>query len=562
MCGICGIFSCSSPLSFLEVQMVKDLVYAMAHRGPDNSDTFTDSRIGLGISRLSIVDLDNGNQPLTNENNSLVLICNGEIYNYIELRQSLEDKGHRFNTRSDAEVILHLYEESGSDLLNDLAGMFAFALWDREKRILMLARDRVGIKPLYLVRTPEHIIFASELGPLVRNLNLRPDLLPEKTWEFLSYGFPVDNRQTLLKDVVRLCPGEACLISDTGEQFFTYWEPAYLKTGSDGPSNNTVENVEKLYKQAIAQHYRCDVPSALMLSGGLDSASIASLGNELGFFPRALTIGYEEDCPGDERQKAAAIAEICGIDTREIVLGYKEYVQGFETLIQHCDEPVADIAAIPQWKIFETAHQMGFKVLLNGLGGDEIFYGYGVWNDAVLNIASGLYNPLYQEGDVSGFLFHPAHRAARHFLRTCARPGFHEAGRGCDENLLERFSSPGLSCADQIYHLLLKTWLPNNCLLLADRLSMAHSVELRVPLLDHRLMDYVHGLSFEKRFFGIQGKVLLKTILSNRLPGNIVNMPKLGFTPPGKYMIKMIFFQQSLSFQPWTDKEYVSKGKA
>ncbi|WDP89728.1 MAG: asparagine synthase (glutamine-hydrolyzing) [Desulfobacter sp.] len=542
MCGISGIYfkgaeACGDRIS--GDALIRTLVESMDYRGPDHRGFYHDDRVCLGMSRLRIVDVQGGDQPLKNEDQSLVLVCNGEIYNHFDLRRQLEQKGHRFRTRSDAEVILHLYEEKGAAMLNELAGMFAFSLWDCKQNKMILARDRAGIKPLYLYRDSRRLVFSSEMSSLVNALKLCADLDPERIWEFCAYGFPVDNRQTVHRNIQRLCPGEALVISGDGEEVFSYWQPAYLESGPTGAVS--MDEVEERYSRSIDRHFYTEVPLALMLSGGLDSASIAVLGQELGHRPQALTVGYDLDTPSDERAYASQTALICGLDLHEVVMDYEAYVKGFHDLMEHCDEPVADIAAIPQWKIFERARELGFKVLVNGLGGDEIFYGYGVWNEAVERFMDDTYSPFFDKDDVSGFFYHPAYRAARRFLDLCALPDFRESGTGCDALLAERFGGASLKGVDRIYHLLFKTWLPNNCLLLADRLSMAHSIELRVPMLDPDLVDYVQGLAPDARYVRPGGKKILKDLLKQRLPSSILDRPKQGFTPPGKYMKEMVF---------------------
>lgn len=561
MCGIFGIFS--NQLLPEKREQVRQAVFDMRYRGPDEDGFYDDDSISLGISRLAIVDVKGGQQPHTNTQGDLVLICNGQIYNHIELRQDLEQKGHSFKTGSDTEVILHLYEEKGVSLLEDLAGMFAFALWDRQKERLFLARDRVGIKPLYIHKGSKALFFSSEMSSLVRSLNLEPQMCPEKIWEFLSYGFPVDNRQTVHQNIIRLQPGEGCLVSRDSEKFFTYWKPDYNEPQHFDHKSNPGE-IEKLYGHSLCEHLTCEVPYAVMLSGGLDSTSIVSLGHTLGYRPRTITVGYDGNFPGDERAMARQMADMLRLEIDEVILNYEDYEAAFKSLMRHSDEPVADIAAIPQWKIFEYAKGLGLKVLINGLGGDEIFYGYGVWNEASDLLMKDTYQPSFLKDDVSGFFYHPAYRAARKFLDQCSTSTFKEQGLGADLLLYDRFDGVNLKGADRIYHLLFKTWLPNNCLLLADRLSMAHSIELRVPMLDHRLVEYVQSMPHNERFFGNKGKVILKKILEKKISSSIIERPKQGFTPPGKYMKKLVASNRDIIFDSdmintFFDKESIEK---
>lgn len=312
--------------------------------------------------------------------------------------------------------------------------------------------------------------------------------------------------------------------------------------------NLSLQEVENRYTHSLAEHLVCEVPSAVMLSGGLDSTSMVTYAHGLGYQPQAITVGYDGDFPGDERALAREVAALFNLEIVEVLLTYQDYTEAFEALMHYCDEPVADIAAIPQWKIFEQAGELGFKVLLNGLGGDEVFYGYNVWNEASELFLKNDYRSFLAADDVSGLFYHPAYRAARDYLDRCATSAFTREGIGCDAALCNRFNGSELQGVDRVYHLLFKTWLPNNCLLLSDRLSMAHSIELRVPMLDHRLVDYIQGLPPNQRFSCTTGKHILKNLLKKKLPASIIHRPKQGFTPPGKYMKDMVFAERDFIF--------------
>ncbi len=558
MCGICAIYNRINPKE--KVASIASLVNDLSHRGPDDQGVYTCDKVQLGISRLAIVDVDHGKQPLTNETNTLWLVGNGEIYNHQTLRDELIGQGHRFRTGSDFEVILHLYEEHGISFLSSLAGMFAFVLWDAEKKQMLVVRDRVGIKPLYYYATDESIIFSSEFKSLVKHCGLSSKLTDHHVWEYLCYGFSVNNEHTLDSRIKRLSPGEYIMVSDSGMEKKNYWQPAYLN-GRNSRSQLDIKKLISSWEKVLREYFECEVPSGLMLSGGMDSGAIAAFGARMGFLPPYVAMGYQGDFNIDERDKAQVTADFVQGKLTTLESGYSDYSNAFSELIHYMDEPVADIAAIPQWMIFKYARLNNIKVLFNGLGGDELFYGYPVWNEAAQAKAQNGLPRYFETDDASGLFHHPAYRAGRSFLDFCALPNFKTASLGRDDAIAKRYQLDSMGEADKLFHTIFCTWLPNNCLHLGDRLSMAHGVELRVPLLDHRLIDAVQQLPLSVRFDGQNGKVLLKRMLKNVLPEDIINRPKLGFTPPGPFFKKLILENKEIIFEGYLSTHFLDKKK-
>jgi len=529
MCGIAG--QCAFGGKDADENLVKRLVEGMRYRGPDHAGHFAAPGGALGMARLSIVDVKSGFQPLFNEQGTVALVCNGEIYNHQELRRGLETRGHRFKTGSDCETIVHLYEERGADCLRDLHGMFAFLLWDARRQTLFAARDRVGIKPLYYHEEGGVWTFSSEFGPLVRGLGFSPQIDERALWSFLTIGYSTSDTATLDPRVKRLAPGELLEIDESGLRSQRYWRPAYLDRAGVSSPPADVEALRDILLRTLDEHLVCEVPSAIMLSGGLDSTSVVVHAKRLGHEMRVVTAGYagEHDC--DERAVALETAGRLGLPVEEIVLNAADYARSFAAMMRRMDEPVADIAAVPQWEIYRRVGEMGVKVLHSGLGGDELFFGYGLWNDLAALLERGERPRAFATDDASGFYFHPSHKAGREFLEAAAlRPQ-----PGLDEETAAAHGLDRLRGAERVYHLLFETWLPGNCLHLGDRLSMAHSVELRVPFLDDRLVTHVQGLPLGERFAPGQCKPLLKRLLLPELGEAFLNRPKRGFTPPPRF---------------------------
>jgi asparagine synthase (glutamine-hydrolysing) len=559
MCGIAALIQTRQGQK-PETVITQEVVESMRYRGPDDEGYYHDNSVSLGMCRLSIVDVRGGAQPIFNEDESLVLICNGEIYNHHSLRARLLSSGHEFRTSSDAEVIVHLYEDKGDAFIQELAGMFAFVLWDEKHKTVIAARDRIGIKPLYYHINNSYVAFCSEFYALVNALNLSPQLSNARIWEFLSYGFPVRNQHTVDQQVNKVAPGELVKIKTGQVKKHIYWEPKYSDGISILPKLKLEELTDKFF-DVLRENLNCEVPSAIMLSGGLDSTALAISSAKLGFPLKAIVVGYEGRHACDERAEALTTADRIGLKIEQIVLNSTSSLSSFNEMIHFCDEPVSDIASIPQWEIYKRAYQSGLKVLHSGLGGDEIFYGYDMWNQIALSNEQDLGKSAINNRNCSGYFCHPALYRTRQFLDVAVIEDISNACMDVDTELAKQLQLDSLSGIDRIYHLLFKTWLPNNCLHLADRLSMAHSIELRVPLLDNRLVDYIHSLPLVDRFDSQKSKAVLKKLLSTMIEQKFLNRPKRGFTPPGNFIFDIISGSKEIIFDGYLATNFFKKGK-
>lgn len=550
MCGIAGIFTLDS-VGECERNAVKGMTRRLTHRGPDSEGFFESDHVVLAMRRLAIIDLSGGGQPLFNEEKTIALVCNGEIYNHEELRSNLQASGHIFSSNSDVETIIHAYEEEGIQCLERLHGMFAFALWDARAQKLLLARDRLGEKPLYFHKSASTIFFSSEIRSLQSASTAHADLTPEAFNLFLTFQY-IPEPHTPLKGFEVLPAG--CFIefetSIVEPEPTSYWNMSQLREDPSDPIGVTKESLEN----ACRLMGKADVPVAISLSGGIDSSLVAALTarHQAGKQLHAFTIGYQNRPETDERLFAEKLAKELDIAFTEIELDTLDVAINFPKMVAAMDTPIGDIAAYGYYMVCSAARQAGFPVLLSGLGGDEFFWGYEWVRNAVAD------NELWQskQSGVFGRL--------RHWLgRTSKQPpdffGPHEFMRISDKSS-RSLMSPGLraSLPDDYWlretrldptlppflavsELLNRTWLRSNCLALMDRMSMAHSVEVRLPMLDVELVNRVTGM----RNSGLEDwkephKWLLIESLKGILPPEILQRKKQGFTPPFTNWIRAI----------------------
>ena len=540
MCGICGMVSVH-PLNPTQRDAVRRMNHGMVHRGPDGQGEHAHPRAHLAMRRLSIIDLQGGWQPLYNEDRSLVLVANGEIYNHVELRALLEDRGHAMRTGSDCETILHAYEEFGLDAVDHLRGMFAFALLDTRRQRLMLCRDRLGEKPLYMHRRGEALLFASELKALLRGGLVPFKLDPVGISLYYHYNFTPEPR-TVVQGVHKLPAGHLLLFDlETGAQTLReYWNIA------DAPplEEPAVPAVRRCLEEVMQVVVRADVPVSVALSGGVDSSAVAAMaagpcaaaGNPL----QAIGIGYP-NCPDcDERAMARELAGSLGIVFHEVEISSEELVSFFPQLVVLNDDPVADIAAFSYYCLMRKARELGIPVMLQGHGGDELFWGYP-W------VAACVEESRAREAQACG-----SHAPLTLFDKT---PGFREAQAVLPGLLTSRTREalpPECALAPQlaampwnrpdvlITDLICKIYLAGNGLTQGDRLGMASSVEVRLPFVDHRLAEIVVGLRKTRPDHLQPAKHLLKEALAGVLPRAIMQRPKRGFSPPSDQWVRAL----------------------
>ena len=558
MCGIYGIFDANTRIGDCQRAWAERARCQLRHRGPDGHQCFelVDGHCLFGHLRLAIIDLEGGAQPLSNEDETVWVVCNGEIYNYLELREQLIAKGHRFRTHSDTEVLVHLYEQKGEALLEDLEGMFAFAIVDERKRTIFLARDRFGEKPLYWTETSggHGIAFASELKALLSlpGADLRPDVAALSQFLFLNY---IPAPRTHLRGIQKLAAGEALTAeASSGLKRWRYWEPQLSVNGSQNvPSREAaVESIRELVRQSVRLRLRSDVPVGAFLSGGIDSTAIVCAVREL--LPGAKLSTFcasFDDQMFDEAPYARLVAKHIESDHHEIHFSSAELLENFEMLIDHFDEPFADVSMFPTFVVCREARKH-CKVMLSGDGGDEWFGGYrqffaysqwhGIRRAAGVNSVAGKALSLWRRGwrglNLLTFLskndwelLYPVEEervVLSYFQPDCRR----DAEQGLLE-LRERASYHArLPYPYSALEATAASYLPEQILVKVDRASMRSALECRAPFLDSTLVGFVTGLPIRYNFASGRGKSLLRKALPDWIPPQIRWRQKQGFTPP------------------------------
>ena len=509
----------------------------------------------LGHTRLSIIDLAGGKQPLHNEDETVSVVCNGEIYNYVELRAQLVEKGHQFRTQSDCEVLVHLYEEKGPALLDDLVGMFAFVLLDEKNRRLLAARDPFGEKPLYWAPISERgIAFASEMKALMTLPKVDRRLDVAAVAQFLALRY-IPAPRTHLQGVRKLMAGEALVVDgDSGIRRWRYWRPEWPRKSATKPPSKgeAVDETRSRLRESVRLRLRSDVPLAAFLSGGIDSTFVASAMRDLmpGAKFRTFCASFDDE-ELDEAPFARTVAERIGSDHEEVHFTSERVLASFDALIEHYDEPFADASMFPTFAVCREA-RTHCKVMLSGDGGDECFAGYreffryyaqhGVRRFPGVNSIAGAFLPRWRAswrgiGLISFLaskdwnLLYP--ESARDALLKVFRPNsLHAAAEGLTELRSEAEYHTRLSYPASMIEAMTEGYLPEQILVKVDRASMKSALECRTPFLDRDLMNYVRELPIEYHFERGLGKALLRRALPDWVPDSIRWRDKRGFTPP------------------------------
>ncbi|HVR28435.1 MAG TPA: asparagine synthase (glutamine-hydrolyzing) [Thermoanaerobaculia bacterium] len=566
MCGIAGIvrFDRTSPV---EPPVLAAMADALWHRGPDDHGYYLEGNVGLGSRRLSIIDRKHGRQPLESEDGSVVVVCNGEIYNHRELRSSLIASGHTLRTRSDCETLVHAYEDDGEGFVSRLRGMFAFALWDDRRRKLLLGRDRLGIKPLYYHVGRDFLAFASEIKAILEVPGVPRELDAEALDLYLSLRY-VPGPRTLFRSIRKLQPGHLLVWDERCLRVPRYWElpRPEVVPGSDAEH---VERFAAVLEECVDSHLMSEVPLGLFLSGGLDSTSMLAVMTRLGAGRRVSTfaVGYEAATDHEEEANELSFARLAAdhfaADHHEIRLKPEEFRDVLPELVWHLDEPVADPACIPLYYISRAARDH-VTVILSGEGADEILGGYGIYH-RMLGLerfhagigataarclapmaAALLPGPKLQHyARLAGLPLEARYRGvSRAFLPESRDRLLGRAGGSRSHQLLEEVFAPcfaaaaGGSALDRMLYADVKVWLPDDLLVKADKMTMAHSQELRVPFLDHRLVELSATLPARLKRRGATGKVALRRAMRGIVPAPILDRVKKGFPTPTSWWLR------------------------
>lgn len=556
---MCGILAIASPARKLEKNEVEKMLAVLSHRGKDNQTVVLrhDGKIGMGHVRLSLIDLsEQANQPMCNENETIWLTFNGEIYNFIEIRNELIQLGHIFKSRSDAEVIIHGYEQWGTDVLQRLNGMFAFVIYDEKTHRMFIARDRIGIKPLYFSFFKQNLMVASEIKSILQHPEFIKEINETSLCEYFTYRY-VPSPNTIFKNISKLPPA-FYLIVDT--HTLEYREHEYWTLSlDDKPFNdNLEEEVHKKLNASVVMHLQSDVPVGIFLSSGIDSSTIAYLTQKNKYNPQAFTIGFET-WDKSEHIRAREIATQLEIEYKEKILTADSIKNIYES-VYHYDEPIADISIVPTFEISRFASSQ-VRTVLSGEGGDELFAGYG-WHkkwmrQQLLNqIGIGLNNNylvnyyaqsmamgMFDENELKELLpndkweFIP--EDVFHFYR--------------------KHYKKGVDPLKALQYLDLKTFLAELVLTKVDRASMAHTLEVRVPFLNHELVEFMFLLPRKQVFKKGEQKYLLQNVLKSKIEASILQQPKQGFVGPDKFYEQKLFYSEKLKKSKLAQNGYLKQ---
>jgi asparagine synthase (glutamine-hydrolysing) len=566
MCGIAGILE-FSPDKRADAKVLRRMCRLMAHRGPDDEGLYVEGRVGIGMRRLSILDLATGNQPISNEDGSLWLVFNGEIYNHLRLRDDLINRGHCYRTHSDTETIVHLYEEYGKDCVQHLRGMFAFAIWDSKRKTLFIARDRLGIKPLYYRPSGQNFLFGSEIKVILPYSGIQPDFHRPALPEYLAFGY-LSSEETFYSGIRKLMPGHTLEIDEGGEiKIRQYWDLPQKGEPEVRDESYYVSAYRDLLEQAVNSHLMSDVPLGVFLSGGLDSSAVAALMTKLRGEPiETFSVGYPEQSYS-ELPYARTVANHLNSIHHEVSVSLQEFFDALPFLIWHEDEPIAWPSSVSLYFVSRLAHER-VKVVLTGEGSDETLAGYSRYAFTLKNAAfDRVYRRMVPKTLRSTIRDSIAGSA---FINATVRRKLSHTFLGLDgdswtsfyfDNFFSAFGSKEQSdlltddalhelppdtayrnvtgywersSGDTLQRLLytdIKTYLVE-LLMKQDNMSMATSVESRVPFLDHVLVEWATQVPAEIQIQRLAGKHILKKAMEDLLPREIIYRPKLGFPTP------------------------------
>jgi asparagine synthase (glutamine-hydrolysing) len=564
MCGITGIFGFDDGFTADEATL-RRMTDTLRHRGPDDAGAWTrpDERVALGHRRLSIIDLSPaGRQPMSNEDETVWITYNGEVYNHGELRRRLETRGHRYRSRTDTETIVHLYEERGPECVEALHGMFALAIWDARRRLLVLARDRLGVKPLYYARLPNGFVFGSEVKALLEHPEVPRDLDEDALGDYLTFGF-TPPPATLFRGIGKLCPGEWMTVAAGGEiRRRTWWSPLPSRSLSEAVADMSeaemAAEVRRRLRDSVGKRMMSDVPFGVFLSGGLDSSTNVALMAELSDGPvrtySTSPAGYRRY---DELHYARLVARHFGTEHREVLVDERAMRDFIPELVFHQDEPLSDWTAIPQHFVTRLARETGTIVVQIGEGADELFHGYqGYADHRRVVVPFQRLVPRSVRRGVGTFAIHATTHLGRGIRQGEA---LYDAGhseipywggslcfRGpLKERLLRRDHANALRRAEAIWdeargadlfqrmtYLELRQRLAELLLMRMDRIAMASSVEGREPFLDHELVELAMALPPRMKYRDGRGKHVLREAMRDVLPRDVLERPKQGFGSP------------------------------
>jgi asparagine synthase (glutamine-hydrolysing) len=568
MCGICGIFYRERAWG-VERDTLAEMNQRIVHRGPDDDGFFVEGNAGLAMRRLSIIDIQTGHQPISNEDENLWIVYNGELYNHQKLRKDLEARGHRYRTKSDTETIIHLFEEYGRDCVKYLRGMYAFAIWDRRKREMFIARDRLGIKPLYYHYDGTTLLFGSEIKAILAHPGVSAEFNRATLAEYLAFGY-IPEPETMYAGIKKLLPGHTLELGETGELRITqYWDLSVQADDGSHSRQHYVDRYRALLQECVSSHLMSDVPLGVFLSGGLDSSAVAALTTKIRREPiETFAVGYGEEAYS-ELPFARMVSKHIGSKHHEVRLSRQEFFQTLPRLIWHEDEPIVWPSSVSLYFVARLARER-VTVVLTGEGSDETLAGYTryAWtlknsrmDQAYRRLVPEFGREWVRRGIHAGPLSGALHRKLEHtfLVRDGASwpsfyfDNFYSAFSGPEQ---ERLLTPEIraicgdayagsmeywnaSSGDMLHRMLytdIKTYLVE-LLMKQDQMSMAASIESRVPFLDHELVEFTATIPAKYETRGLAGKFILKSAVADLLPREVVYRQKMGFPTPWAYWL-------------------------
>ncbi|MDY0131690.1 MAG: asparagine synthase (glutamine-hydrolyzing) [Desulforegulaceae bacterium] len=600
MCGICGIYNLdNNPVQKTQIEKMNSV---MVHRGPDAGGILIDKNIGLGHRRLKIIDLETGDQPMQDKSGQISLVVNGEIYNYLELRKKLEKKGHTFLTKSDTETIIYSYLEYGEDFVKKLRGMFAIGLWDKKEQKLIITRDRVGKKPLYYYFDNKRLVFASELKSLLE-INDIPKKIDYKALDaYFSYGY-VPSPLSIIKNIKKLEPGQIGVFNLAGElKIKNYWDINFQTSSFNLSETDLIEKLTELFDEAVKIRLISDVPLGAFLSGGVDSSAVvASMAGFMDKPVKTSSIGFMEK-EFNELSFASLVAKQYGTDHHESIVS-ADALDIINKMVWHLDEPFADSSSIPTWYV-SKATRKNVIVALSGDGGDENFAGY-TKRYSMVNLEDKIrkkipdflkksflpcFASIYPRIDslprplrLKTFLTNISDSFENSYCRDMSfyfdsktkdnlySSKMKEKVKGfSSENVLLGYlnkCSKDMDAVSKAQYVDIKTYMTEDVLVKVDRMSMAHSLEVRSPILDHVFMEFAATIPLRLKLNGKESKYIFKKMNENRLPSEVLYRKKQGFSVPLskwiktdlKPVVEAALFSQNNGIEDFLDMDFLRK---
>jgi asparagine synthase (glutamine-hydrolysing) len=588
MCGICGLIFFDGNRSVSE-KLISSMANSMAHRGPNESGIHVEGQCGLGHRRLSIIDVKGGRQPMNNDHGgcSVTMVYNGEIYNYLDLKRELREIGCQFTTKSDTEVILYAYKKWGVKCVNRFRGMFSFAIWDASLKRLFLVRDRMGIKPLYYYQDNEAVIFASEIKAIFASGLVESIVEHSALDSFLSLGY-VPGPMTMFTGISKLLPGHSMTIDESGKtEIECYWNFDKIEFNHISFSG-AQQKLDQLLSDSVEMRLMSEVPLGVFLSGGLDSSAITAFMSRITDQRiKTFTLGYVGADEADELGFARKVADLFGTEHHEFILKPQDFVDSIPELVSITEEPLAESVAIPLYQIAKEAKPYA-TVLLSGEGSDELFGGYGLYAKMLaMDRIRGLFkfcgmvpdaclpgDKLKKYADWFSSAVEDRYRGTSGYLTERIRRHFYsrelltyiQEYNYLDKTFHRWFKDvAGRPPLSRLLYVDSKTWLLEDLLLRADKMTMATSVELRVPFLDHKIVEFASSLPAKYKINNGESKFILKKLMEKYLPKEIIYRKKMGFSVPTKRWFagdllgaaKDIIFSRKLLDTGWFQKKYL-----